>query len=97
MEIEFNTSRIPGTEAGSKVAKRDTTSAASDAVSFSTSDSLKSKLSAISTARPDAVARAKELVSDTKYPPDYVLDRVATLLAIHNSGDNSSDPSGQSS
>jgi hypothetical protein len=93
MEIEFNTSRIPGAEAGSKVAKRDATSAASDAVSFSTSDSLKSKLSAIPTARPDAVARAKELVSDAKYPPDYVLDRVSTLLAIHVKAD-SSDPSG---
>jgi hypothetical protein len=95
MEIEFNTSRIPQAESGSTITRRDTTSAATDAVSFSTSDSLKSKLNNLSTARPEQVAKAKELVSNTTYPPDYVLKRVATLLAIKTQA-NSSAPSSSS-
>ena len=85
MEIEFNPSRIPKAESSQPVAKRDTTPAATDAVSFSTSNSLKAQLSTISTVRPEQVARARELISGAKYPPDYVLNRIAVLLAIHTS------------
>jgi anti-sigma28 factor (negative regulator of flagellin synthesis) len=83
MEIEFNTSRIPPAESSPTVSRRDTTSTDTDAVSFSTSDSLKSKLNNLSTARPEQVAKAKEKVADGQYPPDYVLNRVAVLLAIN--------------
>jgi hypothetical protein len=93
MEIEFNTSRIPQAESGSTITRRDTTSAATDAVSFSTSDSLKSKLNDLSTARPEQVAKAKELVADGKYPPDDILDRVAVLLAINVKSDSASQSS----
>ena len=97
MEIEFNTnSRIPQAGSSQPAARRDTTTAAPDTVSFSTSDSLKSRLSQISTVRPEQVARAKQLVADASYPPDYVLNRIATLLAIHTKAGPASQ-SGQSS
>jgi len=92
MEIEFNTGRIPQAESSQPVTRRDAAPAASDAVSFSTSDSLKSQLSSMSTVRPEQVARGKELVSDTHYPPDYVMNRIATLLAIHIKPNSSNQP-----
>ena len=96
MEIEFNTGRIPQTESSQPVAKRVATPATTPSVSFSASDSLKSQLNAISTIRPELVAKAKALVADPTYPPDYVLKRIAVLLAL-NAKDNSNNPSGQSS
>lgn len=87
MEIEFNTSRFSPAESGSSAIRRDTTAAAADAASFSTSDSLKSQLKDISTVRPEKVSEAKELISNGKYPPDYVLERISVLLALHGVGD----------
>ncbi len=97
MEIEFNPSRVPQPGSSQPVARRDATPAAADAVSFSTSDSLRSQLSKISTVRPEQVARAKALVADIQYPPDYVLDRIATLLAIHTKANPPSSSTGRSS
>lgn len=91
MEIEFNTRRIPPAESSPTVARRSDPSAATEAVLFSTSDSLKSQLNNLSASRPEQVAKAKALVADGKYPPDDVLDRMAVLLAIHN-GASSSGP-----
>jgi hypothetical protein len=93
MEIEFNTSRIPQAGSAPKIARPDTAAAATDDVSFSASDSLKSQLADLSASRPEQLAKAKELVANATYPPDYVLTRVATLLAIKtqsNSPDQSS-------
>ena len=83
MEIEFNTSRIPSTESRQPVARRDSIPASPDTVSISTSDSLNAQLNQPATVRPEQVARAKALASDSSYPPDYVLNRIAVLLAIH--------------
>jgi len=97
MEIEFNTrGQIPQAASSPTVAKRDPTPPAPDAVSFSTSNSLRNQLRNISTVRPEQVARAKELVADGNYPPDYVMKRIATLLAIHAKA-NPSDQTGRSS
>ncbi len=84
MEIEFNTGRITPVGPAQPAGKRDVAPAAPDTVSFSTSDSLKNQLSQISTVRPEQVANAKQLVADPQYPPDYVLNRIAVLLAIHS-------------
>jgi len=94
MEIKFNPSGIPATESNQTITPRRSSQqpVASDAASFSTSDTLKSQLNNISTVRPEQVAQAKALVSDSTYPPDYVLDRIAVLLAIHHMGDGSSSP-----
>jgi hypothetical protein len=94
MEIEFNT-RIPQAGSTPTIARQDTAAAATDDVSFSTSASLKSQLADLSTSRTEQLAKAKELVSDTTYPPDFVLKRVATLLAIKTQS-NSSDQSSSS-
>ena len=95
MEIEFNTGRITPASPAQPAGKRDVAPAAPDTVSFSTSDSLKNQLSQISTVRPEQVARAKQLVADTQYPPDYVLNRIAILLAIHGNA-NLPNSSGRS-
>ena len=87
MEIEFNTGRIPQAESSQPVARRGATRPTPDTTSFSASDSLKSQLNTISTVRPEAVAKGQALVSDGSYPPDYVLNRIATLLAIHSKAD----------
>jgi len=93
MEIEFNPGRVsPVAGSSQPVAKRAASPAATSAVSFSASDSLKNQLNNLSTVRPEQVARAKALVSDGKYPPDDVLDRIAVLLAIrsHNASQSQS-------
>jgi len=81
MEIEFNPSRVPKMEP-SQTAARPSATAAADDTSFADSAALKDKLNNLSDVRPDKVAYAKNLVSDSKYPPDDVLDRIAVLLAI---------------
>jgi hypothetical protein len=96
MEIEFNTSRLSPAESGSSAIRRDATTAATDAVSFSTSDSLKSQIKDLSTVRPEKVAKAKELVSNGHYPPDYVLERISVLLALHGVGDVSNSSTSSS-
>lgn len=81
MEIEFNPSRVPKVEP-SQTAARANAPASADQTSFPGSAALQDKLKNISDVRPEKVAYAKGLVSDVKYPPDDVLDRIAVLLAI---------------
>ena len=83
MEIKLNLGQIPQPESSQPVAKRASTPTASDAVSFATSDSIKAQLNSLSTVRPEQVAKGKELVGSSGYPPNDVLDRIAVLLAIH--------------
>lgn len=83
MEIEFNPSRIPKPEFSQLVARQSSSSAAPDAASFSTAASLQGKLNDVALVRPETVDRAKALLSDDKYPPGYVVDRIAALLAFH--------------
>jgi hypothetical protein len=82
MEIEFNPGRVPKPEPSQPIA-RPQAAAHGDDTSFQVSAALQDKLKNTSTVRPDVVARAKALVSDSNYPPGYVLDRIAVLLAIH--------------
>ncbi|HWC58507.1 MAG TPA: hypothetical protein VHC44_02355 [Verrucomicrobiae bacterium] len=82
MEIEFNPGRVPKMEPSQTVA-RPSASAAAGESSFPASSALMDKLKNQSDVRPEQVARAKGLVSDVKYPPDDVLDRIAVLLAIN--------------
>jgi hypothetical protein len=82
MEIDFNPGRVPKMEP-SQTAARPSASAAADETSFPNTAALLDRLKNQSDIRPDVVARAKELISDSKYPPDDVLDRIAVLLAIN--------------
>ena len=82
MEIEFNPGRVPKPEP-SQPAPRPSAAAAAEGTSFQDSAALQDKLKSLPTFRPEKIAQAKALVSDSNYPPDYVLDRIAVLLAIN--------------
>ena len=82
MEIEFNPGRVPKAEPSQPVARPSATPAA-DETSFQVSAALQDKLKNMSTVRPEKVAQAKALVSNLKYPPDDMLDRIAVLLAVN--------------
>jgi hypothetical protein len=81
MEVGLNTSRVPGAEPSQPATRQDATAAATDGASFEVTAALQDKLKNLPTVRPDKVAQAKMLVSDLKYPPDDVLDRIAVLIA----------------
>jgi hypothetical protein len=83
MEIEFNPSRIPKPDPGQPVARSGDSSAASSPESVPQSASLQSKLNDLPLIRPEKVASASALVSDSNYPPGYIVDRIAALLALH--------------
>ena len=82
MEIDFNPGRVPKVEP-SQTAARPSAAAPADESSFPDSAALQAKLKSLTDVRPDKVAYAKGLVSDSQYPPDDVLDRIAVLLAIN--------------
>jgi hypothetical protein len=82
MNIEFNTSRIPKPVPGESVTKRDTAPTVSDAAAFPAATSLEAKLSDIPAVRTDKVELARAIISNSQYPPDDLLDRIAVLLAI---------------
>ena len=82
MEIEFNPSRIPKV-GPSQTAARASASASAGETSFAVSGALKDTLKNLSDIRPEKVAYAKDLVSNSQYPPNDVLDRIAVLLAIN--------------
>ena len=82
MEIEFNPGRVPKAEPREPVA-RPSTATAADQTSFQVSAALQDQLKNLPATRPEKVAQAKALVSDTQYPPGEMLDRIAVLLAIH--------------
>ena len=82
MEIEFNPGRVPKVEPSQTVA-RPSAAAPVDGTSFQVSAALKDKLKSLPSVRPEKVAQAQALVSDSQYPPGYLLDRIAVLLAIN--------------
>src|SRR3569833_3175848 len=82
MEIEFNAGRVPKAESSKPVARPNAVAPADD-TSFPVSAALQDKLKNMPTVRPEKIAYAKGLVSDLKYPPGDVLDRIAVLLAIN--------------
>jgi hypothetical protein len=84
MNIEFNTSRIPKPVSGEPVTKRDTTPTVADGASFPAATSLEARLNEIPAARPEKVELAKALISNSQYPPEDLLARIAVLLAIHS-------------
>ncbi|MFO1511607.1 MAG: hypothetical protein U1F83_01625 [Verrucomicrobiota bacterium] len=64
-----------------------------DTTSFRRAEALDQALQATSAVRPEAVARARELVSNVKYPPADTIQSIAALLAlkIEGAGAGSSD------
>lgn len=86
MEIEFNPGRVPATGPSQPAQRQDAASAATDGTSFGITAALQDTLKNLPATRPEMVAQAQALVSDSTYPPSDVLDRIAVLLAIHVRG-----------
>jgi hypothetical protein len=83
MEIDFNTRRLSKADTGKPVATRPAAGSAGETASFSATQALEQKLKELSTVRPEKVAHAKEIVGDTHFPPPELVDRIASLLAMH--------------
>lgn len=54
----------------------------SDSTSFQRAQALDQALRATPEVRPEAVSRAKELISNVKYPPSAAIAGIAALLAL---------------
>jgi hypothetical protein len=61
-----------------------------DTASFNRVEALEQSLAATPAVRPDAVARARELLGDIKYPPVKAIDGIAALLALKLTGGSES-------
>jgi hypothetical protein len=93
MEIDFNPSRIPKPDRTQPAARptdspvvpkpSDSSAVTKDPAAGAPPASLQSKLDALPLIRPEKVAAASALVSDKNYPPGYIVDRIAVLLALH--------------
>ncbi len=85
MQIDFNTSRIAKGEVSQPTVTRPADAQVStDTTSFTSTASLEARLRDVPPARVDKVALAKSLITNPNYPPQELLDRIATLLAVHN-------------
>lgn len=81
MEVEFNVSRVsqPGRE---PVAVRRSAAAHDRGTEFVAKTALlRQKLDTMSEVRPEEVERAKSLLQDESYPPDFLVRGLAALLA----------------
>lgn len=84
MHIEFNPSRPnDGPGASQSVNRRAPVPAETDAVTFEGTRALEQKLADIPATRPAEVERARSLIADVKYPPQEMMSRIASLLAMH--------------
>ena len=83
MEIDFNPSRIPKPDVNQPVTRSGDNTAAPKTAGGPAPESLQSKLNDLPLVRPEKVAQASALVSSSDYPPGYIVDRIAALLAFH--------------
>lgn len=83
MDIEFNPSRAIQNGANQPVSRREVTRAPEEKASFDNASALERDLKSIPLVRPEMVQRARALYNDVKYPPDEMLDRISSLLAMH--------------
>jgi hypothetical protein len=65
-----------------QTAKARPVAAVEDSTSFNRVAALEAALKATPAVRPEAVARARELLSDVKYPPIEAINGIAMLLAL---------------
>ena len=81
MEIEFNPSRAPTTGYTDFVKRQGAAQASAQNAAPEGAASLASKLNDIPLSRPEKVSQAQAVVSDEKYPPYDLMDRIAVLIA----------------
>lgn len=83
MHIEFNPGRPTRTEMSPSAARRAPAAAGSEPASFEQTQALEQKLARTPDTRPEEVERARSLISDVQYPPEEMMNRLASLLAMH--------------
>ena len=86
MEIEFNPSRKTdpaGSQPLNQPVKRPAAAPATEPATFDAAQSLERSVKDLPLVRPEEVVRARALVADVKYPPDEMMSRIASLLAMH--------------
>ena len=83
MEIEFNPGRVGKPESGQMPPVSSAPRAARVEAPFSDTNAVEASLRNGPSTRPEMVQRAASLISNVKYPPDEVLNGIATLLALH--------------
>jgi hypothetical protein len=93
MEVKANTNIDAAQRVIVNQARTRTPQPEADTTSFIRAEALDQALQAIPAVRPEAVARARELVSNVKYPPADTIQGIAALLAlkIKGAGADSSD------
>jgi hypothetical protein len=69
--------------------------APSDSADFSEADALNQALRAEPEVRAEAVARARELIGDVKWPPREAIEQISNLLAVHLLAEAKSEESPQ--
>jgi hypothetical protein len=82
MEVKANINIDTTPRVGVSPTRRQTVSAGTDSVSFQKVEALDQALQATPVARTEAVARARELIGDVKYPPADTINSIAALLAL---------------
>lgn len=83
MDINLNTSRVsPGRMALGENKVREMPRATETQI-FSGAAALEQAIQNTPDARPEKVARAKELIASPNYPPTETIVRLSNLLAVH--------------
>lgn len=88
MEIEPSSNRVPVRGVEARTVRR-TAAAPGDAGDFANADALRNALENTPDVRPEAVARARELVTSPHYPPEVMVRKLAQLFAVEFGGSRS--------
>jgi len=82
MKIEFSPSQIQSPASPGPATRPASLAGGTNAVALDTTAALKDQLNALPVVRPDKVSGALSLVARQHYPPEDLMDRIATLLAF---------------
>lgn len=82
MEVKANKNVDAAQRLPANAVKPRAATVGADTASFNRVEALEQSLEATPAVRPDAVARARELISNVKYPPAKAIDGIAALLAL---------------
>ena len=83
MEIEFNPRQYPKPGVSQPVTRQPATSQAQEAAPFARSQALENAVTQAPTVRPEKVEQARAMIADKSYPPEELVSRIASLLAMH--------------
>lgn len=86
MEIKPNNHIEPATRIAPTPARPRAAGGDTDSAAFEQAQALDQALQTTPTVRPEIVARARQLISNVKYPPDETIRQIAALLAMNLDG-----------